>query len=357
MKKKHSNSQYPIDVVIAWVDPTDEEWRKEKEYYVNGGKKPYIPEESAVAKGEEDSTIDNSEIRFRDWDTVRYIFRGIELYMPWVRTIHFITCGHLPKWLNVNHPKLHHVKHTDYLDERYLPTFSSHTIEINMHRIEGLAEHFIYFNDDMLVMKPCSPTDFFKNGLPRDYAVLHPAISSHRYSVIDTSITNIEIINDHFKKNEVILKNFIKWFHPCYGTNIFKTLLLMPWPKFANMYGRHLCHSYLKSTFQELWEKEYEVLDSTSSHMFRTRRDVNQWLMREWQLAKGDFIPISPNYGKYYYLKNDNKVMFDEILRRKYRIICINDNGAETIVDFDKTKKELIRVLQKVFPKKSSFEI
>ena len=144
---------FPIDIVIPWVDGADPVWQQER------------------ARFQPSSGADSSAARYRDWDTLRYWFRGIERYAPWVRTIHFITYGHLPAWLNTSNPKLHVVNHRDYIPKEYLPTFSSHTIELNMHRIEGLAEHFLYFNDDVFLNAPTKPEDFFMKGLPADTAV------------------------------------------------------------------------------------------------------------------------------------------------------------------------------------------
>ena len=187
---------------------------------------------------------------------------------------------------------------------------------------------------------------------------MRPLISSHRYSVADTSITNMEIINDHFSKNSVIKKNFFKWFNPKYGVNNFKSICMMPWPKFSGLYGRHLCLSYLKSTFDKVWESEYDVLDETCRHRFRTRRDVNQWIMRGWQLASGNFYPLSPNHlGKYYRLTNDNKDLISDIKSQKYKVICANDNGDDEISDFEKTKKLLTDAIDTILPDRSEFEL
>ena len=334
----------PIDIVIPWVDPEDPIWQQSRKEW--------------SAKEGKNTTADDNENRYRDWNTLKYLFRGIEMYAPWIRTIHFITCGHLPAWMNCDAPRLHIVKHSEYMDDRYLPTFSSHAIELNLNKIDGLSEYFIYFNDDILILKKIKPSDFFVKGLPRDYAILNPAISSHRYSVLDTAITDIEIINDHFSKNKVIFHDFFKWFNVRYGFNNLKTLMLMPWPKFSHMYGRHLCNAFLKSTFDEVWEKEFAVLDSTSCHKFRTRRDVNQWLMREWQLASGRFVPVSPNnLGRYYRLTNDNKELIAAIKKQQYKVICANDNGDDEIIDFNKTKHALISALETILPEKSKFEL
>ena len=100
-----------------------------------------------------------------------------EKFAPWVRYVFFITDDQKPEWLNMNHPKLKWIKHTDYIPEEYLPAFSSHVIEWNMHRIEDLSENFVYFNDDMFVIDKTSPEDFFRGGLPCDrpsLEILHP---------------------------------------------------------------------------------------------------------------------------------------------------------------------------------------
>ncbi len=122
-----------IDFVISWVDGDDREWQKSRNNY------PGIEDVTAASL-------------YRDWDNLQYWFRGVEKFTPWVNRIHFVTWGHLPKWLNINHPKVNIVRHSDYLPKEYLPTFNSHSIELNLHRIEGLAEQFVYFNDDIFIM-------------------------------------------------------------------------------------------------------------------------------------------------------------------------------------------------------------
>ena len=114
-----------IDFVVLWVDGSDPVWQAEKAKY--------------QGKTLDDSNAPN---RFRDWGLMPYWFRAVEKFAPWVRKIHFVTCGHVPAFLNLAHPKLHHVKHEGFLPPEVLPTFSSHAIEMNLHRIPGLAEHF-----------------------------------------------------------------------------------------------------------------------------------------------------------------------------------------------------------------------
>ncbi len=148
-----------IDIVITWVDGNDPEWIKQKIQNM---------------PAEQQYKAATASHRFRDWDNAQYIFRGIEKYMPWVNRIHFVTWGHLPTWLNVDNPKLHIVNHRDFIPEEYLPTFNSNAIELNFHRIPGISEQFILFNDDTFVIGPTRPEDFFADGKPRDAAILSP---------------------------------------------------------------------------------------------------------------------------------------------------------------------------------------
>lgn len=332
--------QYDIDIVIPWVDSSDPLWLADKRKYEN------------IKSANEDV----SDARYRNDGTLKYLLRSIEKYMPWIRTVHFVTVGHLPEWLDSSATGLHIVKHTDYIPEQYLPTFSSHTIELNMHRIPGLAEHFIYFNDDMLLLRPNSREDYFQNGLPVDFAVETALIGKRYQSIAGVSLSNAEIINQHFNKHQVMKRNLNKWFNFHYGLHMFKTLALLPWGFFSDFSYAHTVNPYLKKTFEEVWKKEYDVLDATCRHKFRNMSDVNQWLMRDWQLANGDFVPSNPNKGKTFNIKADLSDIKNAIDEKKYSIICINDVNYETITDYDKVIDELNGILEAFLPEKSRFE-
>ncbi|MDY4501824.1 MAG: stealth family protein, partial [Lactobacillus johnsonii] len=144
-----------IDFVVTWVDGSDSVWLESKAKYADKA-----------------DIILNTEARYRDWNIFKYWFRAVELYAPWVNRIFLITEGHLPKWINLEHPKLVHIKHSDYIDEQYLPTFNSNVIELNIPNIKELSEKFVLFNDDVFINAPVLPEDFFdKDGLPKDIGV------------------------------------------------------------------------------------------------------------------------------------------------------------------------------------------
>ena len=191
-----------IDVVIPWVDGNDPKWQQLKDEY------------------REVKSADKSDSRYRDWDNLQYIFRGIEKFWPWVNRVFLITCGQKPQWLNENCEKLRLINHSDYIPKEYLPTFNSHTIELNLHRIEELGKYFIYMNDDFFPIRPLKPTDFFRHGLPCDSALQQNFLSI--YVPNDTAIQHIEftqlgLLNAHFRKQNVTRGNLYKWYGPYLG--------------------------------------------------------------------------------------------------------------------------------------------
>ena len=326
-----------IDFVILWVDDQDPIWIEDKNKY----------------KGQQGNHT-NNEVRYRDWQNLKYWFRAVEKYAPWVRKIHFVTCGQKPEWLNINHPKLNLVDHKDYIDEKYLPTFSSHVIELNLHRIPDLTEKFVYFNDDMFLNDYVKPEDFFSETTPKDCAVLN-TIKMDREGIPHIIVNNLCVLSDYFDFKLQFKKNLTKWINPRYGKYMLRTLFLLPWKEFAGFYELHTPYSYLKETLREVWEKEEKYLEEVCEHKFRDDKDVNQWLMRYWQLANGNFVPRSPDFGKMYIINDDTTLILKDIEMNKHKTICINDSSK--ISNFEKTKSEVLRAFEKKFPQKSNYEL
>lgn len=329
---KKSMDLNKIDVVITWVDGNDKAWQAEKE--------KYLP-------------LRSDKVRYRNWDNVQYIFRGIEKFMPWVNCVHFVTWGHLPKWMNTNYEKLHVVNHKDFIPKEYLPTFNSNAIELNLHRIPGLSENFINFNDDMFVIAPTKPNDFFENGLPKDMAVISPS-PVKREIIANIEMNNIGIINDHFNVKD-IYKHRKKWFNFRYGKYIVRTLIFSKFNTILGIFEPHIPFSYKKSTFAKVWEVEHEALDATCRNKTRAKNDVNQWLLRQWQIMTGDFEPRRWDFGLLTSAGPDDEKIIN-ILRKpgKIKMLCINDTTK--VSDFEKSKHAINTALEQLLPEKSKFE-
>ena len=328
-----------IDFVILWVDDKDKKWQKEKELY--------------SGKINNDT---NSKNRFRDWDNLKYWFRGVEKYASWVNKIYFITCGHLPSWLNTKNKKLKIIKHSDYIDSKFLPTFNSNVIEISLNRIDDLSEHFVAFNDDMFIINETKPEDFFRKGLPCDEAVQNVITSYGKAEQIAHAlINNIDIINRNFDKKKVIKSAPFKHYNITYGPRLLRTIFLIPWYTFTGFYNPHLPISHLKSTFNTVWKKEGKILGETLENRFREKNDVTHWIFRYWNICENKFVPRNYKIGKYFDISDNNRNICNCIKEKKYKLICINDSS--TNFDFEKAKKEINQSFEQKFPEKSSFEI
>ena len=103
----------------------------------------------------------SGDARYRSRDELRYSMRSVHLFAPWVRRIHLVTAGQVPSWLDTSDPRISLVDHRDVFPADALPTFSSHAIETRLHHVPGLAEHFVYLNDDVFLGRPRRPEHFF----------------------------------------------------------------------------------------------------------------------------------------------------------------------------------------------------
>lgn len=327
-----------IDFIVTWVDMNDPEWQKEFAKY--SGKK-------------ENTRNGVSEARFRDAGFLRYWFRGVEKFAPWVRKIHFVTSGQKPDWLDENNPRINLVKHSDYIPAEFLPTYNSVVIERYLYRIPGLSDRFVYFNDDFYIINSIGPDRFFKDGLPRDIATfLYNPSWSQWYRRIKN---NLKIINRHFDKKEVMERDHDKWFHPSYGSKAIWNHLLRHYGKFITLRTPHNAQPYLKSTFEEVWAVAGKELTETSVNRFRALSDYTPELFRTWQICRGNFEPYNTYLDtKMFPLMIKPKAAIRAIYNQSYSLICLNDNVH--IRHYGRVMAEIRDAFEHILPEKSSFE-
>ena len=335
-----------IDFVVTWVDGNDEEWLKEK--------RQYMPDVR---------TSNNDGVnRYRDWGIMQYWFRSVEKYAPWVRRIHFITYGHLPSFLNKDNPKLNIVTHKDYIPPQYLPTYNSNTIEMNVWRIDGLADRFVLFNDDMFLTKQVREEDFFdgRTGLPKAHFMEIPVRFDSDDSAWQIVVGNdIGMINKHFKKKDCsILRypgRYLSFKYP-FSDNLRSLSMKLLFPEYyVGFKNYHGLNSFLTSSLKELWDVEYASMDRNSKHKFRMVSEVNQWCVAWWQFAKGLFVPRKNAHKTFSLDQSTVEEICGSILDHRYESICINDPDYE--VDFDVLSERIRNAFETALPDKSSFEV
>lgn len=333
-----------IDFVVTWLDATDPEWQRS------------LAEYSPKAKGDKD------ESRFRNMNIFRYWLRAVETYAPWVRKVFLITNGKFPDWINRGNPKLVLVSHKDYMPQECLPTFNSCAIELHMHRIKGLSDHFVYFNDDIFLNAPVNPDYYFHDGLPCDTnkeTCFNVPIytKSDRFGYWMSVLSNIGIINAHFNRWQTVRQSPKRWFGTHLGLKgLLMTCILAKQRLFVGFTNYHVEQAYLKKVFQEVWDAEPDYLASSCS---RFREDViaNPYIFRYWQLARNRFHPMKRK-GKFFFLINDDclKDIKEALYDPKYKSICLNDSALCTEDNFQRIKQGLNTLLEEKFPQKSSFE-
>lgn len=152
LESRLRNNNFAVDVVFTWVDDTDEMWRK---------KYQIANKQSLDGVG----LYSKDKARFENHNELYYSVHSVLKNLQWVNHIFIVTASQTPAWFReLNNDKITIIDHEQIIDKQYLPTFNSHVIEANLHRIPNLSENFIYFNDDVFVARPLPKEHFFSGN-------------------------------------------------------------------------------------------------------------------------------------------------------------------------------------------------
>ncbi|WP_374228903.1 stealth family protein [Streptomyces sp. DH8] len=309
--------RFPIDVVYTWVDGSDQEWRRRREAY---GDRGYHAEAANAA-------------RYISRDELRYSLRALEQNAPWVRHVYLVTDRQRPHWLNLRSPRITVVDHSElFADPAALPTFNSHAIESQLHHIDGLSEHFLYFNDDMFLGCPVTPRDFFlSNGMTRTF--LSPSqVPRWELSGGDRPV-------DAAGKNNrrLLLENF--------GSAIVQKL-------------RHAPYALRRSVLYEIEHEFAEAHRGTTYSRFRSPTDISipSSLYHYYAYFTARAVPSEISFAYLDLAKPEIARRLGILLARRDRqAFCINDTLSDTF-DVGRQAAMLSDFLQAYYPVPSPFE-
>ena len=291
-----------MDIVITYVDGNDPVWKQDYEKYTN---------------------VPVMQKRFRDWGTLKYLLRGIETYMPFIRNVYLVVShpSQVPQWAETS--QLNIVLHKDIIPNEYLPTFNCNPIEMHLHRISGLDEEYLYFNDDLYPLAPCRSEDFFRDGR----GVLK--FSSH--FIVSGMYKHICKNSDSLARKVLGMKRSWRFIRP-----------------------QHTCTAMLKSQCEELYSKcEAEILASLTRT--RTADNLNQYLFLDYQYYKGLMIDEKISNKHFSVALASPEKLYDYILNPSCNLMCVNDvNLSES--RYEALRESMIRAFEKKFPSKSRFE-
>lgn len=229
-------SSRPIDVVFTWVDNKDPAWQQK--YQAVNHTHP------------QQGLYSNDAARFTDHNELYYSVHSVQKFMPWVRNIYIVTDAQTPPWLQAHkHRNIHIIDHTQIIEPQYLPTFNSHVIEAHLHKIPGLSENFIYFNDDVFVARALKAEHFFRaNGISSIFiAAKQLSIMKKKGMITPTLSASLNSINLLQRDHD--------------------TFIDMP-----------LVHTYVplkKSMYEAAWQKYEHEIRAFLPNRLRTNDDLN----------------------------------------------------------------------------------
>ncbi len=308
---------FPIDVVYTWVDGTDPDWLRRRAA-VTGV--PYHSEAASAA-------------RFLSRDELRYSLRSLHLYAPWVRNVYLVTDDQVPPWLERSAPGLRVVDHREiFADPSVLPTYNSHAIESQLHHIDGLSEHFLYFNDDVFLGTEVLPSDFFlANGISRFFP--SPALVPHGPATAE------DIPSSAAGKNNraLIAERF--------GTVLTQKM-------------KHMPHALRRSVLAEIEENFSAAHRQTAASRFRSMTDISiaSSLHHYYAFHTGRAVPGDLSYTIAELSRADTPARLAHLLARRDRhVFCLND-AFSTEEDLAAQLKVVTPFLDTYFPVPSPWE-
>ncbi|MEM9513440.1 MAG: stealth conserved region 3 domain-containing protein [Actinomycetota bacterium] len=314
-----SQVTFPIDVVYTWVDGDDPRWQERRARWSDDD----VPRHDEAM----------SAARFESRDELRYSLRSIERFADFVRQVYIVTDDQCPAWLNTDAEGLTLVDHSEIFPVDALPTFNSHAIEARLHHIPGLAEHYIYLNDDFLLGRRVGPEKFFySNGLAKQFrsrALIPRGAASIDNKPVDAAAMNgRQLVEERFG--------------------------VTPTRKF-----KHAPYPQLKSVNLELESLFPADMKRTMGSRFRHSTDiaVASSLHHHVAYIAGRSVPASIT-SRYVDLGAWNlKDRLDRLLTyRDFDAICLNDSdtGLTSVADKNEFVSEF---LEAYLPAKSRFEI
>lgn len=297
-----------MDLVVPYVNCSDQIWQDQLRIH---GK-------ITITK--------NNIVRFRSWGTLRYMFRGVAKYMPFIDRIVLIVSGpsQVPTWINTNTVKV--VYHKDFIPARHLPTFNSCTIEAFLPNIEDLSEKFIYANDDMFPIALCTEDDFFTEDLPNLKFVVHEKYD-HKQMFRNQCRSGVDLM--------------------------LSTLGMEPYEPGYIIRPYHITVPMLKSTLDKVRELCGPQIDASAT-MLRKERNINQYIYSYYHYFTDTYVNKILSYKYFELCDNSFNDVCATILAGEYQYVCLNDSTK--LKDYGRTRGDLIAVFKRKFPDRCKFE-
>ena len=280
--------------MYLWVDGSDPEFAEQ----LRGWSETACIAGPAVKRG-----------RFTDNDELKHSLRSLDRFAPWAGFVHIVTNGQVPRWLNVEHPRVRVVFHCEiFARESDLPTFNSTAIEWQLHRVPGLSEQFLYLNDDFFLGQPVTAADFLTAG-------------GGQKIYVEKESVPLERCTDHFRTA---------------STNAMRALKPFFQSPQALQLPAHTPRLLQRSVLAELEQVLDRDVQRTTASRFRSDEDsLMLAAYAGWLLAKhsgvNEVVVLPEPSDMYRFLRLDGAWWwwarsFMEMSRKTPKFYCINDD-------------------------------
>ncbi|MEU5874827.1 stealth family protein [Glycomyces sp. NPDC047369] len=309
---------FPVDAVYMWVDGSDPEWAAQRARYLGG--------DAA------DHTHLTGASRYVSRDELKYSLRSLHTFAPFIRNVYLVTAGQVPAWLDTDAANVKVVDHAEiFADPSALPVFSSHAIATQLHRIPGLADHYLVMNDDVFFGVPSRAEKFF-----------------HASGVAQLPFSPLQIGVGAARAEDSAPNSA--------GRNV-RALLEADFGRQTVSKFKHLPHPQLREAAAEMAGRYAPAVDATARSRFRDPADIEfVGMLHHYSMLTGRAVPGA---SKLHYVdighRDAGKQLAELAAGRDAEYFCLND------VDTPPEREEAIgamvrRFLDHYFPFPSPFE-
>ncbi len=228
-----------IDAVITWVDGSEPNYKLKLE-----------------------ENLKNKKIINRQYlqaNEINFCVASIIKFAPFIRKIFIVTDNQKPNLNEVGHlvslNKVEIIDHKEIFRDNMdsLPTFNIRSIDALLFKIKNLSNKFIYFNDDMFLIKETSKEEWFKDNKAVLTGSWTKTYNNKLIKTISQRIKNLLNIRPSFNAAQSKAAN-IAGFHNKY----FKSY--------------HCGRPQIKSVIKDFYDKNPQILTNQIRHKFRDGR-------------------------------------------------------------------------------------
>ena len=309
-----------IDAVITWVDGSKPDYqRKLKEYLT-----------------------DNNTLKrqYFQANEINLCVASIVKYAPFIRKIFIVTDKQRPNLDSIKHlvtlDKVEIIDHEEIFRENKdcLPTFNIRSIDALLFKIKKLSDKFIYFNDDMFLVKETSQEDWFINNKAVLTGVWAKTYNKQVIKTISHRIKKFLNVRPSFNAAQSKAAN-IAGFHDRY----FKSY--------------HCGRPQIKSVIKNFYDKNPERLKNQIRHKFRDGRQYMPYSLC-WHLLIKKNLYVESSTNKLVEI-NKSKILSAKKLENILISIDLKANVKFlNIQDLNIATQETQQVFQNWFIKKLS---